>query len=140
MNSRVIAIGGIVLVAGVAGCSAPAKALGTHTAQVMINGADIGAERPVRCTQTGWAWSISTPADEESGFSAAISTGPQLAAHSVQIRDLGGFTGGFWEGTVGEGHASIDGDTFTISGTAKGSFAHNPTAGADATFEIRTNC
>jgi lipoprotein LpqH len=58
----------------------------------------------------------------------------------VQIRDLEGFTGSYWQGTVGEGKATVEGDKITIIGTAEGSFADNPAGEANATYRIETSC
>jgi ipoprotein LpqH len=136
VDIRVVVAAAAVVVAG---CGSQAAALGSHTAQVTINGKDIGSPLAVNCSQGGWTWLIESPG-EKAGFAAAIETGATPAAHSVQIRDLGGFTGSFWEGTVGKGEARVGDGTFTISGTAEGSYASDPTGEATATFEIRTSC
>jgi hypothetical protein len=136
VDIRVVVAAAAVVVAG---CGSQAAALGSHTAQVTINGKDIGSRLAVNCSQAGWTWFIESP-DEKAGFAAAIETGETPAAHSVQIRDLGGFTGSFWQGTVGEGNASVADGTFTISGTAEGSYTNDPTGEATATFEIQTSC
>lgn len=127
------------MVAVACGCATPPAALGTRTAQVLINGESTGIVHPVECSQSGWSWLIDSPG-EKSGFNAAFQTGPSMAAQSVQIRDLDGFTGGFWLGTVGDGRVSVQNQKFTISGTAHGFFADNPTGDATATFEITTAC
>lgn len=129
----------LAVVATACGCAAPPPALGTRTAQVLINGKNTGSVHQVECSQAGWTWLVDSPG-ESSGFNAAFQTGAAMAAHSVQIRDLGGFTGSFWEGTVGDGDVSIQNQKFTISGTAHGFFADKPTAEATAKFEITTAC
>jgi hypothetical protein len=139
VNSRIVVVLGAVSVAALAACSSSQPALGTRTAQVTVNG-ERTAKMPVECSQAGWTWLISDFGEETPGFSASVSTGEKVAAHSVEIRDLEGFTGAFWEGTVGDGKATIDNSTITITGTAKGSFAENPTAAAEATYEIETTC
>lgn len=137
MDIRLVAAAATLILAG---CGSQAAAIGTHTAQVTINGKDAGNALQVNCSQVGWNWVIESPG-EKSGFTAAVETGGTPAAHSVQIRDLGGFTGSYWEGTVGKGELSITGDgVFTISGTAEGSYADDPTGEATATFEIQTSC
>ncbi|MBS1694932.1 MAG: lipoprotein LpqH [Actinobacteria bacterium] len=133
------AIAAAAVAVGVAGCAAPPAALGNRSATVTINGKTTGPAHPVECSQAGWTWLIDSPG-EKSGFSAAVQSGATMTANSVQIRDLGGFTGSFWEGTVGDAEASVNGGMFTITGTAHGFFADNPTGEANATFEITTAC
>lgn len=138
MDLRCVAAIAISAAAPAAGCAAPPSLLGTHTATVLINGENTGAVHPVQCRQDGWRWHIESPGT--AGFSAMIQTGTSPAADTVQIRDLGGFTGSFWTGTVGDGSARVSGDKFTISGTAHGYFTDHPTTRTDATFEITTAC
>ena len=138
MDSRIIACVGAVLVAGTAACSAPEPAVGDHTAQVTINGTNISPPPGIWCVQQGWNWIIETP-DAETGLRAAISTGDTITAQSVEIRGLDGFTGAYWQGTIGDGKATIDNGRISITGTAQGSFEGN-TDTATATFDIETKC
>jgi hypothetical protein len=138
VDSRIIAVAGAVLVAGLGACSTPPAAVGTHTARVSINGKNISPPPAIRCIQQGWNWLVETP-DKESGFRAAISTGDKITAQSVEIRGLDGFTGAFWEGTNGDGKATVDNGRITISGTAQGEFEGNSDE-ATATFDIETKC
>lgn len=139
MNNRIVMVLGAVSVVTLSACSPPEPALGTRTAQVSVNGQET-AKIPVECSQAGWTWLISDFGEETPGFSASVSTGENVAAHSVEIRDLEGFTGAYWEGTVGDGKATIDKSVITITGTAKGSFADKPTGAAEAKYEITTTC
>jgi hypothetical protein len=128
------------LVAAAAGCGSPPSAVGTHTAQVKINGQRIEPAPSIRCMQQGWNWIIETPNREGPGFRAAISTGEKAVAQSVEIRELENFTGSYWQGTVGDGTASMNsGGTISISGTAKGEFGDNSDA-AEVTYDITTKC
>ncbi|MBO0676072.1 lipoprotein LpqH [Mycolicibacterium sp. S2-37] len=140
MDNRIIAALAVSAVGVLAACSSPQPALGNRTAEVTVNGAGNGTKYPVECSQAGWTWMISTFDEAKPGFSAAIQTGDSVAAHSVQIRDLEGFTGSYWQGTVGDGKATVDGAKITITGTAEGSFADNPTGEANATYRIETSC
>ena len=124
----------------VAACAAQPPALGTHTARVTINGQDTGRAHKVACSQFGWDWRIET-LDERPGFTALFQTGDTLIAESVQIRDLGGFTGSYWRYTVGEADASVVNRTFTLIGTAVGYTSQEPDElGSSATFTIKTDC
>jgi len=120
-------------------CTAHSSALGTHMVRVAINGEDTAVTHPVRCEQVNWLWTIDTLV-EEPGLSAMVQTGPEVDARSVQIRDLGGFTGSFWEGTTGKATADVDQGTFTITGVAEGFYVDAPNERSTATFRITTNC
>jgi len=140
VDNRIVAILAITAVGVLGGCSTPEPALGTRTAEVTVNGDGNGSKYPVECSQAGWTWLISTFDEAAPGFSAAIQTGDSVAAHSVQIRDLEGFTGSYWQGTVGDGKATVNGNKITITGTAEGSFADNPSGEGKATYSIETTC
>lgn len=134
---RAALCGAVVL--ALAGCASPPAAVGTTTAEVTLNGADVGTH-PVRCDQTGWMWTIET-SGKDGGFSAVLRTGPQMVADSVQIRDLGDFNGGFWQGNIGNAKASIDRDDhLIITGEAQGYYSGKPTTTVTAPFQIRATC
>ncbi|MEO3759339.1 lipoprotein LpqH [Mycobacterium sp. B14F4] len=139
MDNRLVAVTAAVLLTGVAGCSTPPAALGGTTAKVTINGKSTGGPHPVRCTQSGWSWRIETP-DRAKGFTADIGTGDKVVVQSVDFRDLGGFTGTFWQGNLGEAEVNSTGGRYTITGSADGSFTDNPSNEVTATFRIEANC
>lgn len=121
------------------GCaSGSAALLETHAAQVLINGNDAGRHL-VECSQVQWLWNIKTLEDNP-GFTAQVQTGDPVVARSVQINNVGGFTGSFWELTTGNAEASLERGTFTITGTAEGFYHHDPDERSSATFEITTDC
>ncbi|MEY2459557.1 MAG: hypothetical protein QOG30_1387 [Acidimicrobiaceae bacterium] len=138
METRHIAVAAAVLVAGLAGCSSPQAALGGTTAKVTIDGKDTGNPHNVRCSQTGWAWTIETPGKTK-GFTAVIDTGDALSAKSVDFRDFGGFTGTYW-GEIGKAEVTGAGGKYTITGAADGNFADNPSNAVTATFRIEASC
>jgi hypothetical protein len=138
VDNRVVAVLIAATVVALGGCAATPPALGARSAEVTVNGS--GQKLPVECSQAGWTWLISTFDEAKPGFSAAISTGEGVAAHSVQLRDLDGFSGAYWERTVGDGRATVNGNTITITGTAEGNFADNPSDAASAKYEIQTTC
>jgi lipoprotein LpqH len=129
----------VALVAVVAGCSPPPSALGTHDAKVLINGKATNALQPVTCVQTGQSWKIET-LDKEPGFTATIKFGDPVTPDTVDIRNLGNFTGTFWDNNLGKGQAKVSQGSFNISGEAKGSFADKPNQSTTATFDITTDC
>jgi ipoprotein LpqH len=137
---RVLApIAAVVLAGALSGCSLQSDALlQTHTMEVLINGQDTG-QHVVRCQQVQWLWNIET-LKKDPGVSAQVQTGDTVVAKSVQINNLAGFTGSFWELTTGHAHASVDRRTFTIGGTAEGFYHDHPGARSTATFELTTDC
>lgn len=139
MDNRLAAVAAAVLLAGVAGCSSPPSALGGTTAKVTINGQSTGGPHAVRCSQTGWSWTIETP-DDARGFTAVVDTGDTVTAQSVDFRDFGGFTGTFWKGNIGDAEVSTAGGKYTIDGSADGSFTDNPSNAVTATFRIEAHC
>jgi hypothetical protein len=139
VNNRIVMVLTAASAVALTACGGSEPALGARTAQVSVNGEET-AKIPVECSQAGWTWLISDFGEGTPGFSASVSTGENVAAHSVEIRDLEGFTGAYWEGTVGDGKAVVDDSTITITGTAKGAFSQNPTADAEAKYEITTTC
>jgi ipoprotein LpqH len=139
MDNRRVATVAVVLAAAAAGCSSPPAALGGTTAKVTINGQSTGDAHAVTCTQTGWMWNIKTP-DDAKGFTAFLDTGDEVTVQSVDFRDFGGFTGTFWEGGLGKAEVTGVGGKYTITGSADGSFADNPSNDVTATFRIEANC
>ncbi|SEH77715.1 lipoprotein antigen [Mycolicibacterium rutilum] len=139
MNTRLVAAATVLLAAGAAGCSAPPAALGGTTAKVTINGKSTGDPHPVRCSQSGWLWTIETP-DQGKGFSADLDTGDAVTVRAVTFSDFAGFTGNFWRDNIGEAEVTGNGGKFTITGSADGSFADNPSNAVTATFRIEANC
>lgn len=139
MDNRLVATAAVALIAGAAGCAAQPAALGSTTAKVIINGESTGQPHPVSCSQSGWAWTIETP-DEDKGFTASIDTGDQVTVQSVEFRDIGGFTGTFWNGSIGEAEVTSERGTFVIDGSADGAFTDNPSNAVTAQFRIEANC
>jgi lipoprotein LpqH len=139
MKRRFLAVAAVLVAVGVAGCSAPPAALGNHDAKVMINGKATNALQPVTCVQTGRSWTIET-VDKEPGFTATIELGDSVKAQSVDIRNLGDFTGTFWDDNLGKAQAKVSQGKFTVSGEAKGAFADKPNQSTTATFDITTTC
>ena len=58
----------------------------------------------------------------------------------VNIRNLGNFTGTFWNDNLGKAQAKVSNGKFNVSGEAKGAFADKPNQSTTATFDITTDC
>ncbi len=133
-------VAAVLLVAvGVAGCSSKPEALGTHDAKVVIDGKATNALQPVTCSQNGRSWTIQT-LDKEPGFTATIELGDTVTPQTVEIRNLGNFTGTFWNDNLGKAQARVNQGKFNVSGEAKGAFGDKPNQSTTATFDITTNC
>ena len=120
------------------GCSSGWDAVGSHTATVFINGKE-AAQPKVECDQVQWVWHIRSLQDQP-GFSAQVHTGDTVAPRAVQIDGIGGFTGSYWDLTVGSAEATVENRTFTVTGTAEGYYESDPAERSTADFEIRTDC
>lgn len=123
----------------VSGCSSGYAALGTRTAAVSLNGNDIGERPAIECEQNRWNWYIET-VEESPGFVVQMQTGDSVIARGVQIENLGGFTGSYWDGTVGSADAEVTDRTFRVTGTAKGYYQRDSSETTTAEFVIRTDC
>ena len=129
-----------------AGCSSapppyepPPGQLVAGTAQLTVNGQDLGSTESVRCTPAGPLMTIET-GDDTSGASALVSAAEGLSVRQVGINDLGGFTGSYNAGLGGEASVSMTGRTYEITGTADGFATDNPSFRTSGTFTIAVSC
>ena len=97
------------------------SALGSRDARVSINGKATNALQPVTCTRPGRV-GRSRPSTR-SRISATIALGNEPTAQAVDIRNLGNFTGTYWEDNLGKAQSRRCRGSFTISGEAEGFFA-----------------
>lgn len=96
----------------------------------------------MQCDTTGWLTTITT-GDQSSGVTATLSAKEELAAESVGLNNVGGFTGSHNVGAGGEAEAAevrMTGRTYDISGTADGFNTDSPSFRASGTFNIRISC
>jgi lipoprotein LpqH len=129
-----------------AGCSSqppeyqpPPGALVAGTAQVTVNGQDTGTTDAVQCSSTGSLTTIET-GDPVSGVTAMVSNRDELAAESVAINNLGGFTGSYNAGLGGTAKVTMTGRTYDITGTADGFDTAKPSFRSSGTFAIKVSC
>jgi lipoprotein LpqH len=109
------------------------------TAQVTVNGQNIGTTEAVQCTPAGSLTTITT-GDQTSGVSALISNKDELAAAAVNINNVGGFTGSYNAGLGGTAKVTMTGRTYDISGTADGFDTANPSFRTNGTFAVKVAC
>ena len=127
----------------------PEGSLVAGTAQITVNDDDLGGSavsgesrvefRAVKCTPAGEYLTISTGTDQQ-GSTVVVSNADGLVAKSVTIHDLGNFTGSFNEGLGGKAEVSLNGATYTISGTAEGFNTDKPSFRSSGTFTIKAAC
>jgi lipoprotein LpqH len=129
-----------------AGCSSqppeyqpPPGALVAGTAQVTVNGQDTGTTDAVQCSSTGSLTTIET-GDPVSGVTAMVSNRDELAAESIAINNLGGFTGSYNAGLGGTAKVTMTGRTYDITGTADGFDTAKPSFRTSGTFAIKVSC
>jgi hypothetical protein len=139
MKRRFTAAAALLVAVGVAGCSSTPSALSSHDARVSINGRATNALQPVHCFQNGKAWTIEST-NKDPGFTATLQLGDEVSAEAVDIRNMGNFTGTYWNDNLGKAKAEVEGGQFSISGEASGAFADKPNQPATATFDIKTKC
>jgi len=138
MDIRLVAAAAALLALGTA-CAAQPAALGGTTAKVTIDGESTGGPLPVRCAQSGWLWTIKS-LDEKQGFTVDLDTGDDVVVQAITFQGVGGFTGSVWRDNIGEAEVESAGGTFTITGSADGSFTDNPSNAVSTTFRIEANC
>jgi len=130
----------------IAGCSSeppdyqPAPGtLVAGTAQMTVNGQNIGTTEAVECTAAGSLTTIST-GDQTSGITTLVSSKDELTAEQVSINNVGGFTGSYNAGLGGTAKVTMTDRTYDISGTADGFDTANPSFRTSGTFAIKVAC
>lgn len=135
----------MLLLAGVASCSTvkpPTKIPGELNAgasEVTIAGAVVARSTSVTCSPEGTVTTIDTGTKDE-GTTSTVGSDGGLAAKSVVLRNVGGFSGSYWEGLGDAGEVTMKGRTYVITGTAMGYSADDPTHRKPEPFSIRAAC
>jgi lipoprotein LpqH len=109
------------------------------TAQVTVNGQNLGTTEAVQCTPAGSLTTITT-GDQASGVTALISNKDELAADAVSLNNVGGFTGSYNRGLGEDAKVTMTGRTYDISGAAVGFATANPSFRTTGTFAIKVAC
>jgi len=135
-----------VAAAALAGCSSPPPeyqpppgALIAGTAQVTVNGQNVGTTDSVQCDSAGTLMIMKT-GDDASGISAMVASDDELVVREVGILDLGGFTGSYNQGLGDEATVTMTGRTYDIQGTADGFETDNPSFRTTGNFQIKISC
>jgi Mycobacterium 19 kDa lipoprotein antigen len=129
-----------VLVAGACavGCGHP-QTTPRKAAHLTIDGSS-HATRPAACHQDQLYRTIDIP-DYDGGVEAVVLiSGYRAIPKWVKIRNVDGFTGSFWQGGVGDAHADVTNDAYTIAGSAYGINSNNPNKVVTTDFKITAEC
>lgn len=128
----------VAVVVSVAGCG-DAQTVPRKAARLTIGGAS-HTTRPPACSQTQQYRTIDIK-DRDGGVEAVVLTsGYRVMPQWVKIRNVDGFTGSFWEGGVGNAHADVTNDAYTITGSAYGINSSNPDKVVTTEFKIIAEC
>ncbi|APA75980.1 lipoprotein LpqH [Mycobacterium avium subsp. hominissuis] len=126
------------VVAGIAGCSA-AQTAPRKAARLTIDGAT-HTTRPPSCRQDQMYRTINIP-DHDGGVEAVVLlSGYRVMPQWVKIRNVDGFTGSYWQGGVGDAHADLTNDAYTVTGSAYGINSANPNKVVTTDFKIVAEC
>ena len=104
-----------------------------------VNGQNTGTTEAVECTAAGSLTTITT-GDQTSGITTLVSNKDELTAESVDINNVGGFTGSYNAGLGGTANVTMTGRTYDITGTADGFNTDNPSFRTSGTFAIKVAC
>ena len=139
MPNRIAATAVAALAVALLGaCSSGPQTPLASTASVTVDGHD--AKIPVvKCGQLEWNRTIDIGGDFSGAKAVVDQSAHPLSVTSVRIQNLGGFTGMYSKGG-GTASASLNGDTFTIAGSANGFKTDKPGEPATADFKIIVTC
>lgn len=139
MQNRLFAIAFIVIAgAAVAGCG-QAQTTPRKAARVTIDG-NTHTARPAACSQMQ-SYRTLDIGDENGHVEATVLlSGYRVMPQWVKIRNFDGFSGSFWQGGVGDAHAEVTDNAYTIAGSAYGISASNPNKVVTTDFKITAQC
>ena len=128
----------LVLAATSAGCGA-AETIPRHAARLTIDG-NTHTTRPPACSQMQGYRAIDIVDHDGRVEAVVLLSGERVIPQWVKIRNVGGFTGSFWQGGVGDAHVDLAQGTYTITGSAYGINNSNPNKVITTDFKIIAEC
>jgi lipoprotein LpqH len=139
-------LAGGLLACSLVGCSSPPRSVVPHSgelragmSEVSIAGQQRITSELVRCSPAGAQTTIVTGKEGEGTISTIDGTAG-FAARSVELRNVDGFTGSYWQGLSDPPTVVQKGRTYVIEGSAMGFDAQNPSARISQQFSIRVAC
>ena len=97
-------------------CGAP-QTTSRAAAHLTIDGST-HTTRPAECSQLQGYRTINIRDRDSQVEAVVLLSGYRVIPQWVKIRNVGGFTGSFWEGGVGDAHADVSNSAYTITGSA----------------------
>jgi hypothetical protein len=128
----------LVLVATTAGCGT-AETIPRHAARLTIDG-NTHTTRPPACSQLQGYRTIDILDHDGRVEAVVLLSGERVIPQWVKIRNVGGFTGSFWQGGVGDAHVDLAQNAYTITGSAYGINNSNPNKVVTTDFKITAEC
>ena len=140
MHDRLVARAAValVLIATSAGCGT-AETIPRHAARLTIDG-NTHTTRPPACSQMQGYRTIDILDHDGRVEAVVLLSGERVIPQWVKIRNVGGFTGSFWQGGVGDAHVDLAHSTYTITGSAYGINNSNPNKVVTTDFKITAEC
>ena len=140
MHDRLVARAAValVLVATTAGCGT-AETIPRHAARLTIDG-NTHTTRPPACSQLQGYRTIDILDHDGRVEAVVLLSGERVIPQWVKIRNVGGFTGSFWQGGVGDAHVDLAQNAYTITGSAYGINNSNPNKVVTTDFKITAEC
>ena len=143
-----IAAAGMVVVAGLAGCSNKSNTSSSNTSsssgsaeKVIVDGQNQNITGQTSCTPAGGNLNIAI-GDPTNGIGAVITTANPPAVQSVGLGNVNGVTLGYAAAAPNQGNvqATKDGNSYTIKGTATGVNMASPQQPVTKPFEMDVTC
>ncbi|OBI92367.1 lipoprotein LpqH [Mycobacterium asiaticum] len=140
MQNRLVAVTAIaVAVAGaVSGCGG-SQTVPRHAAKVTIDGNAL-TTRPPSCSQIESYRTIDIRDRDGQLQAVVLMSGDRVLPQFVKIRNMGGFTGSYYEGGVGDARVDLSKNGYTITGSAQGIATSNPNKVVTTDFKISAEC
>ena len=145
--------GAAILAAGLTGCSGNKSGGGVATsvpggsvsvggankAKVTIDGKDQNLQGTTVCTKAAGNISIAV-GGSGTGISVVLTDATPPVVTAVQLGNVNGVTLQYAQGGQGNASATVDGNTYKVTGTATGIDMANPTQPVNKPFEIDVTC
>ncbi|KAB1641183.1 lipoprotein LpqH [Gulosibacter chungangensis] len=119
---------------------------GSSEVEIVVDGENVVLENPqVQCGENNGTFAIAVTADNldaESGdaFGALLTTDENPTVNSVALSRSEGVSVAYTEGLDGSADVTVDGKTYTISGSALGLDLNDPTSTDNVDFSFTVTC
>ncbi|MDJ1371992.1 lipoprotein LpqH [Gulosibacter molinativorax] len=117
---------------------------GAGSAEVIIDGETIDIPNPnVQCGESGDTFAIAVTSPdlaEGTTFGALLTAGDSPTVSTVALAQSDGVSVAYTEGTGGAAEVTVDGNTYTISGSGMGVDATDPASAGDVEFSFTVTC